>query len=78
MESKQEELEICIRLHDAKTAISETWWDSYHDSNVFMVGYVLFRKGQQGKVVVILSICESSWNILSSIQGREVEQVESL
>ena len=45
MGNKQEELEICVRSqgHDL-IAITETWWDSSHDWNVVMEGYVLFRK----------------------------------
>ena len=45
MGNKQEELELCVRSsgHDL-IAITETWWDSSHDWNVVMEGYVLFRK----------------------------------
>uniref|UniRef100_A0A803XQR1 unspecific monooxygenase n=1 Tax=Meleagris gallopavo TaxID=9103 RepID=A0A803XQR1_MELGA len=45
MGNKQEELEFCVRSqgHDL-IAITETWWDSLHDWNVVMEGYVLFRK----------------------------------
>ena len=45
MGNKQEELEFCVRSrgHDL-IAITETWWDSSHDWNVVMEGYVLFRK----------------------------------
>lgn len=45
MGNKQEELEICVRLqgHDL-IAVTEMWWDSSHDWNVVMDGYVLFRK----------------------------------
>ena len=45
MGNKQEELEICMRLpgHDL-IAVTEMWWDSSHDWNVLMDGYVLFRK----------------------------------
>ncbi|XP_068531176.1 uncharacterized protein [Anas acuta] len=50
MGNKQDELEICVRSrgHDLGT-ITETWWDSSHDWNAVMEGYVLFRKGRLGK-----------------------------
>lgn len=29
--------------------ITENWWDSLHDRNVIMDGYVSFRKDRSGK-----------------------------
>ena len=47
MGNKQEELKICVQSHGYDLiAIMETWWDSSHDWNVVMEGYVLFRKDQ--------------------------------
>ena len=48
--NKQDELEICVRSqgHD-HIAITETWWDSSHDWNAVMEGYVFFRKDRLGK-----------------------------
>jgi len=45
MDNKQEEVEICVQLqgHDRIT-ITEKWWDSSHDWNAVMDGYVLFRQ----------------------------------
>ncbi|GAB0193231.1 mitochondrial enolase superfamily member 1 [Grus japonensis] len=45
MGNKQEELEVCVQSqgHDL-IAITETRWDSLHDWNAVMDGYVLFRK----------------------------------
>ncbi|PKU37911.1 zinc finger swim domain-containing protein 6- hypothetical protein [Limosa lapponica baueri] len=44
MGNKQEEVEICVwpQGHDLM-AITETWWDSSHDWNAVMDGYVLYR-----------------------------------
>jgi len=40
--NKQEELETCVRAGDYDpVAITETWWDSSHDCNVVIDGYVL-------------------------------------
>ncbi|GAB0205340.1 hypothetical protein GRJ2_002999600 [Grus japonensis] len=45
MGNKQEELEVCVQSqgHDL-IAVTETWWDSSHDWNAVMDGYVLFRR----------------------------------
>lgn len=47
MGNKQEELYICVwsQGHDFIAAM-ETWWDSSHDWNAVMDGYVLLRKDQ--------------------------------
>lgn len=55
--NKQEKLEICVWLqgHDL-TAITETLWDSSHDCNAAVDGYVLFSEDrpaiQGGRVAV--------------------------
>ena len=44
----KQELEIRVWAgHYDLVAITETWWDSSHDWNVIMDGYVLFRKDRQ-------------------------------
>ncbi|PKU42357.1 rna-directed dna polymerase from mobile element jockey- hypothetical protein [Limosa lapponica baueri] len=43
MGNKQEELEICVQSQ-GHNLIAETWWDSSHDWNAVMDGYILFRK----------------------------------
>lgn len=50
MGNKQDELKICVqsRGHNL-VAITETWWDSSHDWNAVIEGYVLFRKDRLGK-----------------------------
>lgn len=50
MGNKQEELETCVRAGDYDlVAVTETWWDSIHDWNVVMDGYVLFRKDRPAR-----------------------------
>jgi len=50
MGNKQEELEICVQPGDYDlVAITETWWDSSHDWNVVMDGYVLLRKDRPAR-----------------------------
>jgi len=45
MGNKQKELETHARSgHYDIVAITETWWDSSHDWNVVMDGYVFLRK----------------------------------
>ncbi|GAB0204056.1 hypothetical protein GRJ2_002871200 [Grus japonensis] len=50
MGNKQEELEVCVQSqgHDL-IAITETWWDSSHDWNAVMDGYILFRKDRPAR-----------------------------
>ncbi|GAB0209149.1 rapamycin-insensitive companion of mTOR-like [Grus japonensis] len=48
--NKQEELEICVQSQSHElVAITETWWDSSHDWNAVMDGYVLFRKDRPAR-----------------------------
>lgn len=45
MGSKQEEPEICVGLQGhGLTEITEVWWDSSHDWNAVVDGYILTRK----------------------------------
>lgn len=45
MGSKQKELEICVRPQGhSLPVITEIWWESLHDWNAVMDGYVLFGK----------------------------------
>ncbi|GAB0209615.1 hypothetical protein GRJ2_003427200 [Grus japonensis] len=80
MGNKQEELEICVRLqgHDL-IAITETWWDSLHDWNAVMDGYVLFRKDRTARRGggVALYVREQLECIKLCLSVDE-EQVESL
>ena len=45
MGNKQEELEaiVCQAKYDL-VAITETWWEHYHDWSAVMDGYKLFRR----------------------------------
>ena len=50
MGNKQDSLEICVRSQGYHLiATTETWWDSAHDWNAVMEGYVLHRKDRLGK-----------------------------
>jgi len=49
MGNKQEELEIVWSQGHDFTTITETWWDSSHDWNAAIDGYVLFRKDRPAK-----------------------------
>lgn len=43
--SKQEELEICVQSQGFDhIVITEMWWNSSHDWNVVVKGYMLFRR----------------------------------
>lgn len=43
--NRQEELEICVQLQGYDlSAITEIWWDSLHNWNAVMEGYMLFRR----------------------------------
>ena len=45
MGNNQEKLEVCVQSQDHDLiAITETWWDSSHDWNDVVDGYVLFMK----------------------------------
>jgi len=50
MDNKQEEL-VAIVQQDSYDlgAITEIWWDDFHDWSVAMDGYKLFRRDRQGK-----------------------------
>ncbi|GAB0187639.1 mitochondrial enolase superfamily member 1 [Grus japonensis] len=80
MGNKQEELEVCVRSqgHDL-IAITETWWDSSHDWNAVMDGYVLFRKdrpARQGGGVALY--VREQLESIDLCLGVDEEQVESL
>ncbi|PKU39926.1 zinc finger swim domain-containing protein 6- hypothetical protein [Limosa lapponica baueri] len=78
--NKQEELEICVRSqgHDL-IAITETWWDSLHDWNAVMDGYILFRNdspmGQGGGVALYV---KEQQECVDLCLGVNEERVESL
>ncbi|PKU26818.1 hypothetical protein llap_22878 [Limosa lapponica baueri] len=80
MGNRQEELEICVRSqgHDL-IAVTETWWDSSHDWNAVMDGYVLFRKDRPARPGggVALYVREQLECIELSLEADE-ERVESL
>jgi len=45
MGNKQEELEAFVQQDSYDlVAITETWWDDYHDWSAVMDGYKLFRR----------------------------------
>jgi len=47
---KQEELETIVQQDSYDLgAITETWWDDFHDWSAAMDGYKLFRRDRQGK-----------------------------
>ena len=50
MGNKQEEPETCVwsQGHDV-IVIIDTWWDSSHDWNAVMDGYILFRKDRPAR-----------------------------
>jgi len=79
MENEQEELEICVRSqgHDL-IPITETWWDSLHDWDAVMDGYMLFRKErptiQGGGVAVYV---REQLECIELCLGAEEEKVES-
>ena len=67
MSNKQEELEAIVRqaIYDL-VAITETWWDHFHDWSAAMDGYKLFRKDrQEGGVVAWLSMLKSALRLLN-------------
>ena len=50
MGNKQEKLEAIVLLESYHLiAITETWWDEYHDWNVALDSYRLFRRDRQGR-----------------------------
>ncbi|GAB0207210.1 hypothetical protein GRJ2_003186600 [Grus japonensis] len=80
MGNKQEELEVCVQLqgHDL-IAITETWWDSSHDWNAVMDGYILFRKDRPARRGggVALYVREQL-KCIKFCLGVDEERVESL
>ena len=80
MGNKQEELEIRVRSGNYDLVpITETWWDSSHDWNVVMDGYVLLRKGRPSRrgVGVALYVREQL-QCIEYCPRVDEERVESL
>jgi len=80
MGNKQEKLEAIVLLESYHLiAITETWWDEYHDWNVALDSYRLFRRDRQGRRGGGIALY-----IKKTLQSEELslknnhEQVESL
>ncbi|GAB0206526.1 hypothetical protein GRJ2_003118200 [Grus japonensis] len=80
MGNKQEELEASVQSQGQDLiAIAETWWDSSHDWNAVMDGYVLFRKDRPARRGggVALYVREQL-ECIELCLGMDEERVESL
>lgn len=58
MGKRQEELEVCVQSQGFDlTAVTETWWDSSHDWNAVMKGYMMFRRERAGRHGGRVTLC---------------------
>ena len=58
-------------------AITETWWDRYHDWSAAMDGYKLFRKDKQGRRGGGMALCfRECFDVTELMAGDD--KVESL
>jgi len=80
MGNKQEELEICVlsQGHDL-TAITETQWDSLHDWNAVIDGYILFRKDRPARQDGGVALCvREQLECVELCPGVDEERVKCL